>query len=182
MDPQLTYTVFAGERQLAAGDLPTILRRTKRHVDRGGEPVLIFEDRTGRQVEFDFAGSLDEVLSREAPDKPRGGPGRPKLGVVSREVTLLPRQWEWLEQQPNGISAALRRIVDEARKTNPERERARTAIDAANRFMTAMAGNRAGFEEATRALYAGDHARVRSLTRRWPADIRKHLARWLGPG
>ncbi|HEY3352187.1 MAG TPA: DUF2239 family protein [Polyangia bacterium] len=128
------------------------------------------------------------LLERSAPDlvrewvdtvpgAVRTGPGRPKLGVVCREVSLLPRHWEWLAQQPNGISAALRRLVDDARKREPDRERARRARDAASRFMTVMAGDRPGFEEASRALYAGERERFAALTSDWPEDIRRHLAR-----
>src|SRR5688572_3936733 len=119
-EDQRTYTAFAGMKRIAEGDLTTMLRATKEHVDRRGEEgLLIFVDQTGEQVDFDFRGAAEDVLRRAEPSPPRAGPGRPKLGVVSREVTLLPRHWEWLEQQPNGISAALRRLVDEARKQAP---------------------------------------------------------------
>jgi hypothetical protein len=97
--------------------------------------------------------------------------------VVSREVSLLPRHWEWLEEQPNGISAALRRLVEEAKKREPAAERTRRARDAAGRFMSAMAGNLPGYEEASRALYAGDAARFGELIRDWPADVREHTAK-----
>jgi hypothetical protein len=155
----------------------------KERFDRDpSEPFLIFEDGTGRQVDFDLRGSAEQVLARAAPpttDAPRAGPGRPKLGVVSREVSLLPRQWEWLELQPNGISAALRRLVDEARKRDPEGDRKRLAIEATFRFMNAMAGNRENFEEATRALFAKDETLFAELIEGWPADIRNHVARLL---
>ncbi|HLM72344.1 MAG TPA: DUF2239 family protein, partial [Polyangiaceae bacterium] len=131
-----------GNRRIVSGDLKTMLLRTKAEIDRGPtEPILIFEDQTGQQVDFNFQGSPDEVLERAVPNKARSGPGRPKLGVVSREVSLLPRHWEWLEQQPQGSSAALRRLVDEARKREPGKERARRARDAASKFMWVMAGN-----------------------------------------
>lgn len=181
MDSVQRYTAFVGPRKLAAGEQRSLLRSIKQHLDRGGEPVLIFDDRNGRQVEFDFSGSLEQVLAREATE-PKAGPGRPKLGVVSREISLLPRHWEWLEQQPNGISAALRRLVDEARTHEPEKERARLAREAAGKFMWAMAGNLAGFEEASRALYAGDEKRLRALSRRWPKDIREHTLELLHGG
>ena len=109
----------------------------------------------------------------------RTGPGRPKLGVVSREVSLLPRHWAWLEQQPGGISGALRRLVDESRKANQGRDRARAARDAAGKIMWALAGNFPGFEEASRALYAGDLAGFEQQTEGWPGDIRNHLIRRL---
>ena len=186
-----TYSAFAGDALVAHGKREVMLRRAKRylaeHHDGGGESgcgLLIFEDQTGRQVDFDFRGTADEVVARangaaSAPPPPvKAGPGRPKLGVTAREVTLLPLQWEWLEQQPQGISAALRRLVDEARRREADsgEARARAARDAAGRFMWAMAGNRAGFEEASRALYAGDVAKLKKLMRPWPKDIRGHVA------
>ena len=150
------YTAFDGTRRVACGDLPTMLRAVKATLDAGGAEPLIFEDRTGRQIDFDLRGSADDVVARVAPSAASNGPGRPRLGVISREVSLLPRHWEWLETQPNGISAALRRLVDEARKLEPEAERARLAREAASRFMWALAGNLPGFEEASRALFAGN--------------------------
>ena len=172
-----TFTAFSGERMVGSGALPELLRAAKQHLDAHPDaPLLVFNDDNGQQVEFDFRGTLDEVLAREAPAP---GPGRPKLGVVSREVSLLPRHWEWLEQQPNGISAALRRVVDEASKRDPDTQRARRARDAASRVMTTLAGNREGYEEASRALFAGDHERLQALTERWPLDVRRHLARLL---
>src|SRR4051812_33207367 len=117
MDSARSYTSFEGTRRIVSGDLPTMLLGTKAVLDAGTEAtVLIFEDETGRQVDFDFRGTPAEVLERADAGKPRPGPGRPKLGVISREVSLLPRHWDWLERQPSGISAALRRLVDEARK------------------------------------------------------------------
>jgi hypothetical protein len=169
------YTVFSGVRRIASGSLREVLLGTKGHLDSGGDPVLVFEDWTGRQVDFDFRGSPAEVLERACPTEPRRGPGRPRLGVVSREVSLLPRHWEWLESRPHGISAAIRRLVDDARKQDPAGENARRARDAAGRFMWAMAGDLPGFEEAARALYAGDRTRLESLTEGWPADVRDHV-------
>jgi hypothetical protein len=173
----MTYTAFAGQRQVVSGGLKEMLLETKAHLERGaGEPILIFEDQTGRQVDFDFRGTPDEVVERAAPSR-RPGPGRPRLGVVSREVSLLPRHWDWLERQPNGISAALRRLVDEARKRAPGEERARLTREAAGRFMTAMAGNLPGYEEASRALFARDYERFRQRIAAWPEDLRLHLER-----
>ena len=112
-----------------------------------------------------------------SPPARRPGPGRPKLGVVSREVSLLPRHWEWLERQPNGISAALRRLVDEARKREPDEERARLALEAAGAFMWGMAGDCPASRKRRARLFAGDHERLESLVRDWPPDIRAHLLR-----
>lgn len=179
-----TYTAFAGARRLARGSLDETLRKTKKRIDASPAlRVLIFEDDTGRQVDFDLRGTLDEVLARARPEAPaRLGPGRPKLGVVSREVSLLPRHWEWLERHPQGISAALRRLVEEARKREPDRERAREARAAASRFMWVMAGDLPKFEEASRALFGADRVRFERLVRLWPADVRRHLDELLREG
>lgn len=168
-----TYTAFAGERLLAAGARREVLLAVKAHHDAGGEQVLVFADETGRPVDFDLRGTPEEVLARAEPR--RSGPGRPRLGVVSREVSLLPRHWDWLERQPNGISAALRRLVDDARAREPDLSRARRATEAADRVMWILAGDRAGCEEASRALYAGDAQRLRAHTRGWPKDVRAHV-------
>jgi hypothetical protein len=176
VDDKTTYTVFAGERLIGAGPVEEMLPQVKRWVDQSENPmVLIFEDQTGQQVDFDLEGTLDDIMRRALPARPPAGPGRPKLGVVSREVTLLPRHWAWLEQQPNGASAALRRMVDQARSHNPGQQRARLAMDAAYRFMSALAGDRPGYEEATRALYAGQRDHFEVQIQSWPRDIQTHL-------
>jgi len=175
-----SYSAFSGVRLIAFGGLADVLGAAKAYVDTTEDPqLLIFEDRTGRQVDFDFRGSLEEVLARALPRPERTGPGRPKLGVVSREVSLLPRHWDWLESQPQGISAGLRRLVEEARKRNPGEERARKGREALNKFITAIAGNLPNFEEATRALFAPDNARFEELIADWPEDIRAHSLRVL---
>lgn len=182
MHEPTTYTAFVGRRCLASGELANVLLETKIHIARDpAANVLFFEDATGRQVDFDLRGSAEDVVARASPPREHTGPGRPKLGVVSREISLLPRHWEWLERQPNGISAALRRLVDEARKREPAKERARLARDATSRFMTAMAGDLPGYEEASRALFAVDAARFAQLVRRWPKDIRTHVERLAAP-
>jgi hypothetical protein len=109
--------------------------------------------------------------------EPRGR-GRPKLGVVAREVTLLPRHWDWLGAQPGGASVALRKLVEEARRASGDRDRSRAARDAAYHFMAVMAGNLARFEEASRALFADDRRRFVELIAGWPGDIRDHIV-WL---
>ena len=117
MDNERTFTAFAGHSKLASGPLAEVLRSLK---SRGEEEsaLLVFEDQTGRQVDFDLRGTMEEVLARHCPEQPRTGPGRPKLGVVSREISLLPRHWEWLESQPNGASAALRRLARRKREVS----------------------------------------------------------------
>lgn len=176
MDDELTYTAFSNDERIVSGTLREVLQQVRARLDEQGEvPLLIFEDQTGKQVDLNLRGTLEEVLEREAPVQKRSGPGRPKLGVVSREISMLPRHWEWLEGQPNGASAALRRLVDEARKHESAQDRARRVTDAAGRFMSVMAGDRENFEEAYRALYAGDRGRFKALIESWPEDIRSHL-------
>jgi len=178
MSDESTFAAFVGTRLLAWGELGLVLRAAKEQVDRGkADGLLMFEDRTGKQVDFDFRGTDDEVVERAMPTPAPAGRGRPKLGVLSREVSLLPRHWEWLEEQPHGISAALRRLVDDARKREPGEQRARLARTAAHAFMTTMAGDRAGFEEALRALYAKDRERFEQKIVRWPGDVRRHAER-----
>jgi hypothetical protein len=174
MERKTSYTAFAGVRRIASGGLRDVLAVLKQRFDRDdSELVLVFEVETGRQVDFDLRGALDEVLERAAPAPPRG-PGRPKLGVTSREVTLMPRHWEWLEQQPSGISAALRRLVEQAIKQQPGKERARRIRAALSGFLSSMAGDRPNYEEACRALFAGDTTRFEKLVQRWPKDIREY--------
>ena len=178
MEEIRTYTAFVGETLIASGALEAMLPVVKAKFDRDASALfLIFEDQSGRQVDFDLRGTVDEVVARALPAPPRTGPGRPKLGVVSREVSLLPRHWDWLEQQPNGASAALRRLVEEARRRDPGKERARLATAAAGRILSAMAGNLPGYEEASRALYAGNRAHFEELIRDWPRDIRAYIQR-----
>jgi hypothetical protein len=171
-----SFTAFEGARFIVTGSRDAMLRATKAHLDAGGGAVLIFEDRTGRQVDFDFRGSVDDVVGRHT-DSVKPGPGRPRLGVVSREISLLPRQWEWLEAQPNGISAAIRRLVDDARRTETGVQRGRHLRDAAGKIMWAIAGNLPNFEEASRALYARDDDRLRALLADWPEDFQAYLVR-----
>ena len=178
---QTHCTAFEGTRCIAAGELAEVARAAKAAVDRGDQ-VLIFDDATSESIELDFRGTAEDVLRRLAPtggrpavvpEAPRG-PGRPKLGVVAREVTLLPRHWDWLNAQPGGASVALRKLVDEARREGEGQDRARKAQEAAYRFLTALAGNLPGFEEANRALFAGDRGRFEAETEGWPDDVRNH--------
>jgi hypothetical protein len=175
-----TYTAFAGQRRLAAGPLVEIALAVKR-AEGDAAPILIYDDATGKAIDLDTRGSEAEVATRYAAAAATPevrGRGRPKLGVVAREVTLLPRHWEWLGAQQGGASVALRKLVDEARKREDgwaEAKRAqRRAQDAAYHFMSAMAGDLPGFEAAIRALYAGDRKAVETQMAAWPADIRDH--------
>ena len=135
-----------------------------------------FDIETGHSVDLD---PREPARTLEAPQPPPRR-GRPRLGVTAREVTLLPRDWEWLSGQRGGASATLRRLVDEARKTDAGADLARKQAEAAYRFMVAMCGDRPGFEEASRALFAGDLAALRRRTDLWPEDIRIQVHELLG--
>lgn len=176
-----TYTAFEGSRLLLAGPLVEVALAVKAATERGTvDPVLVFDDATGRALDFDLRGTKADIierLSRSEPSPERRGRGRPKLGVVGREVTLLPRHWEWLAAQPGGASVALRKLVDDARRTGGPMQALRTAKEAAYRFMSAMAGNLPGFEEATRALFANDRPRFEQHVSDWPDDIRAYATR-----
>jgi uncharacterized protein len=201
-DQSTPCTAFEGDRRVATGPLAKVAaavrrrRRVRRRANSrrdGSVPsVLIFDDVTARQIEVDFRGPVRAVIARlpktkalpasalrEGEDTPRPrSPGRPRLGVVGREVTLLPRQWQWLNSQPGGASVALRKLVHAAQQISAAADRRRASQEAAYRFMVAMAGNRPGFEEATRALFAADADRFRAHTARWPRDVRDHARRF----
>jgi hypothetical protein len=185
---QKLCTAFEEFRCIASGELARVALKTKEILDRKERgSVLIFDDESGEQIELDFRGTAEDVLKRlpraneqkstTAPDTvtaPRGR-GRPKLGVVPREVTLLPRHWEWLNDQPGGASVALRKLVEQARLANTGKDRIRRAQESTYRFMSALAGNLPGFEEATRALFAANQERFNELVDPWPADVRDHV-------
>jgi hypothetical protein len=175
-----THVAFADDDLIRSGPLADVLAAVKLALDDGEmRTVLIFESETGRQVDFDFRGTLDDVLDRTKPKSPPKGPGRPRLGVEGREVTLLPRHWAWLQNQPNGASATLRRLVEAASRRDQGADAGRRARDAAYGIMSALAGNRVGFEEAARALFAGDMARFAAIIEPWPAGVRDHLSAML---
>ena len=181
------FTAFLGQQRLASGPLAevAIAVMTASRGD-GTRPIVIFDDSSGRPIDLDLRGTEQDIVARlpapvpdvqpdaETAPGPRGR-GRPKLGVVAREVTLLPRHWEWLAAQPGGASVALRKLVDEARRSSGDRDRQRAARDAAYHFMSVMAGNLPGFEEASRALFADDRRRFAGLIAGWPGDIRDHV-------
>ena len=194
-------TAFDGHRLLLSGPLVEVALAVKTATE-GGSPnaILVFDDTTGRVVDLDLRGTKADIVERlsqppqtfvgrhrppaNVPAEPATdagtevrGRGRPKLGVVAREITLLPRQWEWLASQPGGASAILRRLVDDARRNSGERHARRAAQEAAYHFMQAIAGDLPGYEEATRALFANDRPRLEQCIADWPHDIRAHALR-----
>ena len=182
-------TAFIGQQRLASGPLAEVALAVMKASRGSAEAsILIFDDANGRPLDLDLRGTERDIVARlpqpasdpepaaDGPAEPRGR-GRPKLGVVAREVTLLPRHWEWLNSQPGGASVSLRKLVEAARRANGEKDRSRAARDAAYHFMSAMAGNLPNFEEATRALFADERRRFSSLIAAWPDDIRDHILR-----
>jgi uncharacterized protein len=197
MNPNLpeTFTAFAGTQQIACGYMRDVVHKVQaKDILRELAPVLIFDDISGEVVDIDPRGTQERPPFQTAeietgttpkseptlPAKGARGPGRPRLGVVAREVTLLPRHWDWLGSQPGGASVALRKLVEEARRANQGKDRLRLAREAAYRFMSAMAGNEPGFEEAARALFGGDQERFAEFAEPWPIDVRNYAKKLAG--
>jgi hypothetical protein len=192
MEPQAskTFTAFMGSELVTSGALGTVavsLRKTLRKKPNG--IPLVFDDETGTPVELDLRGTSTEVAARYideslsgqhasgGEERPAPGRGRPRLGVVAREITLLPEHWEWLASQPGGASVVLRKLVHEARQANAASDRQRRINERTYNVMAALAGNLPGFEEASRALFAGELDRMAALAEAWPADIRNYTVR-----
>jgi uncharacterized protein len=195
MNPQTetaSTIAFERDRRIAAGKLRDVVRAAREMLEqRKDASILVFDGNTGEPIDIDFRGTVDDVLARLPQDAavtpaaehaepeplPSRGPGRPKLGVVAREITLLPRHWDWLAQQSGGASVAIRKLIEEARRTGEETDRIRRAQEAAYRFMSAMAGNAPHYEDAIRALFANDPAGFEKCIAGWPEDVRDQSSR-----
>lgn len=182
-------TAFAGTRQLASGPLVDVALAIKAaEIALVRDPILAFDDMSGAVIDLDLRGTTAEIIARlirhgeqEAPagggrqrsgaDVPARARGRPKLGVIAREVTLLPRHWEWLGTQSGGASQALRRLVDDARRSDGGQTQAKASREHAYRFLSALAGDLPGFEDASRALFAGDDDAFAGRMAAWPPDV-----------
>lgn len=176
--PSQPATAFDGYRLLSAGPLLEVALAVKRAANAAG-PLLVFDDATGCVIDLDLRGSDSDIAARLAQEPQTGPPpaehsgrGRPKLGVVGREVTLLPCQWEWLAAQPGGASVTLRKLVEGARRSGVTKSKMRQAQEAAYKFLSAVAGNMPGYEDAMRALFANDRATFERRIADWPDDIR----------
>lgn len=187
---QKIYVGFAGTSVIARGAIAEVALICKDRIDSGEEHrIAVFDDETGRPIDVDFSGTKAKVLARLSGNPvaaqhtqtagKQAGPGRPKLGVVSREVSLLPRHWEWLSEQRGGASAILRRMVDMEKKSTGGQEQGQRAIEAAHRFMWDIAGDQRGFENASRALFAKDFDAFDKQTAIWPAGIQEQLQRFI---
>lgn len=181
------HALFEGHQLLARGPLQQVVAEAvaRGGVGADGRPLLLLNDGSGETVDLDLRGGLAQVLERlqarlaPAPAAPQEAAaprerGRPRLGVVAREVTLLPRHWEWLASQRGGASQALRRLVDEARRREQE-QGLPASPEARYKAMSTLAGDLPGFEEASRLLFAGDEAGFARSIARWPQDLRDYL-------
>jgi hypothetical protein len=176
-----TLTAFADSRRIAAGTRAEVIAELRQRSD--DLPVFVFDDATGEPLDLDLRDGIAAAAEKTAAEEPANrAVGRPRLGVVAREVTLLPRHWDWLNRQPGGASVALRKLVEDARRVNADRDTVRAAREAAYRFMSAIAGHQPGFEEATRALFAGQRERFDHLLDEWPADVSAHARQLASPG
>lgn len=181
---QTKCIAFVGDNRIASGDLEQVAAKIMDAVaSEELADVLVLGCTDSRVIELDLRGTREEVLRRLAPEDrtiaeqpEKKKRGRPKLGVVAREVTLLPRHWEWLSSQPGGASVALRKLVERARRENSHRDETRRAQNSCYRFMSTMAGNLPHFEEAARALFAGEGQIFTREIAAWPEDIRTHCA------
>tara|TARA_R110002124_G_scaffold106443_5_gene258210 strand:+ start:58 stop:621 length:564 start_codon:yes stop_codon:yes gene_type:complete len=183
--PDITCTAFAGHRLIGRGSPRDVVAAVKAASAAGEAAVLVFNDADARPLEFDLRGDLETVRARLAPASPepeKRGPGRPKLGVTAREITLLPRHWDWLATQPGGASVALRKLVEAAARASEGPDRVRKGREAAYRFMTAVAGDLPGYEAATRALFAGDAAGLATAMAGWPEEVRDYAAGFVAGG
>ncbi|MEM9624071.1 MAG: DUF2239 family protein [Pseudomonadota bacterium] len=180
-DPITEYCAFSGKQLLGTGPLAELVTACQAHAQ--DSLVNIYDLETGRVVDIDWRGDSEQLSAwlqqqypdRLAPRETKRGRGRPRLGVVSKEVTLLPRHWEWLASQPGGASVSLRRLIEEARVDKTAQRR--LVQDAIYRFATALAGDEPGFEEAMRALYADDSAGFDQHTNQWSADVQAQTRR-----
>jgi hypothetical protein len=178
--PSAQIIAFNEDRCIASGDIVDVAARVKQILPPQSQ-ILLFDLESSRPVEIDFRGSVADVTTRLknslSPEPAPRGPGRPKLGVVAREVTLLPRHWEWLAAQPGGASVTLRKLIEDARRKTAAKDEARERQESVHRFLSAIAGNKPHYEDVLRALYANDGARFHALIADWPTDVRRHLER-----
>ncbi|GAB1256888.1 DUF2239 family protein [Aurantivibrio plasticivorans] len=181
---ELLCSAFLNDHCLASGRLLDVAQRVKSLLGDDAITATIIENQTSEVIEVDFRGSIDHLAEQFAfakkPDTPQAMPtkgkrGRPKLGVVAKEVTLLPKHWEWLQKQPGGASATLRKLVMSAQRSTEQEDTQRAAQTAAYKFMTIFASSQSEYEEALRALYAGDSEQFERLIEAWPSDIKHHI-------
>lgn len=175
-------TVFENDEVLLRGSETEVRQavRRARAVRPLGKLIAFFDD-NGEDFEVEYVppGTADAIPEPLVEENLVRKAGRPRLGVVAREVTLLPRHWEWLETQPSGPSAALRRLVESARRDSAPADRTRRSVEATYRFLYTMVGNTAFFPELCRALFRRDWERFDAQLGSWVAWELGEYARML---
>lgn len=174
-----TYTAFDGSKIISQGTLAHIALSLKQKTrEQKTATLLVFSDLTGRQIDIDLSGTDKQVLDRLKVYSPQElqantGAGRPKLGVMPREISLLPNHWEWLLNQDGGSSAVIRNLIDEKMKSR-SKDKVKSAQETTYKFLSAIAGDLPNFEEAIRFLYRKDKKKFSELISSWPKDIIKY--------
>ncbi len=177
MNIQMTYTAFLDEQCLVNGTLVDVATAIQQHANQSNATLLIFNDQTGKQIDLDISGSKQDIQQRYAEPEMVKKVGRPKLGVISREITLQQKHWDWLDQQSSSASAVIRKLIDNELNDPSSESNRMLAKQATDRFMSAMLGNMPNYEEATRALYQGDQAVFLKLIKDYPLDPQQYIRR-----
>jgi hypothetical protein len=172
MNDEQTFAAFRAFCLVAQGTVEAIVECLHPLPSAAQAGLILLDETTGRPVDFDWRGSTTQVIARAKTQLEGKANGRPRLGVESREITLLPRHWRWLDAQGGSASATLRTLVDQAMGQAPQ---SRVEVDAIYWQMSALAGNLPGFEEATRRLYACDWQGAERIVRDWPEDLSRYL-------
>jgi hypothetical protein len=185
---EFTYTAFGNGKLIVHGGLDDVVTKIKRWYDKySNGTLLVFNDFTGKTMEFDLRGSEKEVLQKIEMFLPQeivvvsARPGRPKLGVVTREVSLLPQHWEWLASQPEGASAALRKLVEGAKKNLVMKESVKQVQERAYKIMSILAGDLPQYEEALRSLYRRNEENFKQHIASWSPDIKDYVMKTVEP-
>ncbi|MES2802482.1 MAG: DUF2239 family protein [Bdellovibrionota bacterium] len=175
------YTVFAGFKIISQGNIEEVAIATKKYLKKEDDVrLLIFSDLSGKQMDLDLSGADKDVIDRLSVYKAAeasvsvSGPGRPKIGVKPREVSLLPLHWEWLSTQSGGASATIRRLVDEKMKAPTPKDKIKQTQESVYTFLNSIAGDLTNFEDAIRFLYRQDEAKFKDAIADWPKDLKKH--------
>ncbi len=193
--PSQSYTLFRNNTLVANGDMADIKASILAVNERFPEGTyLCFNDLTGEYVDVDFHTEKSTKPLKKQTELKRGRPsflkapraktkkaGRPSLGVVAREVTLLPRHWKWLNSQSSSASSALRELIDETIRTGRNPLEARNAMARADKFMSTALGDQPGYEEASRALYRADKETFYKLIEAWPNDLKNYVKQLSNP-
>ncbi len=182
-----SFSAFDGHQLLFKGAFSEVVLKIKKRIGKdSNSSILIFSDATGKTMDFNFQGTEKDILKRlevfvTEKSQPLEGPGRPRLGVVSREISLLPRHWEWLASQPGGASATLRKFVDAEMRKSSDGPSVQQAQERAYKFMNVMAGDLEGYEDALRALYRKDKKQFTASIKNWAPDVKTYVVELASP-